>query len=276
MNRADVRVRELAGWGFDDYKYRPHAQYSCADHLAQQRPAFWQQSALLLPESETHHDALQLHVSRPDLLDEMKGLEWSLGIVDLRRLLAFQRRLVLNPRAPERSAPDINDLPGLIDFCFPRLNPIVCDSVRKDGKTLVLSSENPNLHLRMETDTEAPIQIHGGSPFIEVARYRGRWFLRDGYHRAYTLLQNGVCQVPAVVVKARTLAELGATRPWFFSEDILFSTHPPQVTDFLDDSLTICYERVPLIKTIRVSIEESFAPESISGEREALEKDGLV
>ena len=115
-------------------------------------------------------------------------------------------------------------------------------------------------------DASSPIAIHAGSPFFEVAQYRERWFLRDGYHRAYSLLRAGVFRLPAVIVQARTLEELGATRPWFFPEEVLFSPTPPRVTDFLDDELVLEYDRIPLIKTLRVTVEEAFVPAVSSGE----------
>jgi hypothetical protein len=43
-----------------------------------------------------------------------------------------------------------------------------------------------------------------GASYIQVARYQGRSFLRDGYHRAVGLLRAGVSQVPAVVIDAPT------------------------------------------------------------------------
>ena len=84
--------------------------------------------------------------------------------------------------------------------------------------------------------------------------------MRDGYHRAYALLCAGVFRVPAVVVEARTLEELGAGQPWFFAEETLLSRAPPRVLDFLNDRLVLTYDRPELLKTLRVTIEESFAP----------------
>jgi hypothetical protein len=133
---------------------------------------------------------------------------------------------------------------------------------------VLLRSGNPNLQLRISDDASSPIAVHAGSPFFEVAQYRERWFLRDGYHRAYSLLQAGVFRVPAVIVQARTLEELGAMRPWFFPEEVLFSPTPPRVTDFLDDELVLEYDRIPLIKTLRVAVEEAFVPAVSSGENQ--------
>jgi hypothetical protein len=50
-----------------------------------------------------------------------------------------------------------------------------------------------------------------------------------------------------VIVRARTLEELGAVQPRFFSEAILLSEHPPFVTEFLNDGLTIEYDIFPRV-----------------------------
>jgi len=108
--------------------------------------------------------------------------------------------------------------------------------------------------------------VPGGSPFFEVARYRGRWFLRDGYHRAYAHLRAGIIHIPTGVGEAKSLAELGAAHPWFFPEDVLFSSTPSRVTDFLDGAHVLEYDRTPFIKTLRLTMEEILTPAISSGE----------
>lgn len=268
MTHQSVRIRELAGWDFDENEYRPDVfdrdQHSRARSLAAARPSFQPESALL-DTAACLRDSLARQISRSDLQAEMAGLNWSLGVIDLRLLLAFQRRLVLNPNAPHSSVPSADDWDALMDVSFAPPKEVVCDVVRCESAVL-LRSGNPNLQLRISDDASSPIAVHAGSPFFEVAQYRERWFLRDGYHRAYSLLQAGVFRVPAVIVQARTLEELGAMRPWFFPEEVLFSPTPPRVTDFLDDELVLEYDRIPLIKTLRVTMEEAFVPAVSSGE----------
>jgi hypothetical protein len=187
----------------------------------------------------------------------MAGLDWFLGVVDLRLLLAFQRRIALDLEAQGDSVPGVDDWVGLMDLCFGKQRPVVCDAVRSDA-SVVFRSVNPNLHFRFTDDGSHPIAIHSGSPFFEVAQYCDRWFLRDGYHRAFLCLQARVFHLPAVIVRARTLEELGAVHPWFFPEEVLFSTAPPRVIDFLDDALVIEYHRSPLIKALRITVEETY------------------
>ena len=268
MKYPSVRIRELAGWDFDEDEYRPDVfdrdQLSHARGLVAARPPFQTESALI-DTGAGPRGSLARQISRPDLQAEMAGLDWSLGVVDLRLLLAFQRRLVLNPNAPPISLPRADDWGALMDVSFAPPKEVDCNVVRCES-AVILRSWNPNLQLQISDGTSSPITVHAGSPFFEVAQYRERWFLRDGYHRAYSLLRSGVFRLPAVIVQARTLEELGATRPWFFPEEVLFSPTPPRVTDFLDDNLVLEYDRIPLIKTLRVTVEETFVPAVSSGE----------
>lgn len=256
---AAVNVRELAAWGLDPYAFRPSTAMPCGEDRVRGRSVYMQRSALLQAESRTYEAALRPHAERADLLLEMNGLDWSLGVVDLRHLLSFQRRLSFDPRAPGQPVPAAQDWSGLIDFSFGPPKPTSCTS-HLDAGALVLQSEDPNLQLRFPMNGAPPISLYGGSPFLEVAEFRGRWFLRDGYHRAYKFLTHGIFVVPAVVLRARTLGELGAVQPRFFSEETLFSQRPPRVVDFLDDLLNLQYTRPPLLKTLRLTVEESFAP----------------
>jgi hypothetical protein len=188
-----------------------------------------------------------------------------LGVVDLRRLLAFQRRLVFAPTQPTSHLPRQDDWPRLLSLTIGFRRSTEHHFVHNGSGTgdldISLHSSNPDLQLRLSPGAgrggHLPLFLYGGSPFCEVAELRGRWFLRDGYHRAYRLLQAGVHRIPAVVIHARTIEELGATKPWFFSEDQLFSERPPQVMDFLDENMVLRYERTAFRKVIRIRVEES-------------------
>ena len=260
-----VRIRELAGWMLDDDEFRPatydRGKQSRDQQLVSQRVPFEPSSALLEDETAAIQDLLARHASRSDLLSQMAGLTWSLGVVDLRSLIAFQRRIVSNSSQPTLCTPQADDWPALAAVSFGASNPPEYEIIRKpDANTIVLRSCNPNLSLRFLDDLSSPVSVYGGSPFFEVALYRGRWFLRDGYHRAYELLRANIFRTPALIVYARTLEELGATQSWFFNEETLLSAAPPRVIDFLDDALVLEYNRPLLLKTVSITVEESLAP----------------
>ena len=260
MSEPTMQVRELAAWGLDQDEYRP-AAYSGNPELARtlvaSRMPFEATSPLVTHSRCPLPERFAEQEQRSDLRAEMTGLDWFLSVVDLRLLLAFQRRIIPNPKMQSPAMPAPDDWDRLIDLCFAKPGPVVCDVVRSDDSVLLRSS-SPNLHFRITDDSSNPIAIHSGSPFFEVAQYRDRWFLRDGYHRAYRCLQSGIYHLPAIVVRARTIEELGAVRPWFFPEEMLFSAVPPRVIDFLDDALVIEYHRSPLTKTLRIKVEETY------------------
>jgi hypothetical protein len=275
LSLSKVAVLELIAWELDEYPYRNSAmglkreEFAKQVERAQQRLAEreWHAScpALLAEESESIDHLLAECRQRSDLQAEYEGLDWTLGVVDLRRLLAFQRRLVFDARQHTSLIPQQNDWPQLLLLTIGLRRSTEHHFVGKGPTTgdldISLYSSNPDLQLRLNPDTGRsgylPLSLYGGSPFFEVAEFRGRWFLRDGYHRAYRLLQAGVHRIPAVVVYARTIGELGATEPWFFSERQLFSDRPPRVMDFLNENLVLRYERTALRKMIRIRVEES-------------------
>jgi hypothetical protein len=278
MTVSQVNVRELIAWDLDDYPYRDAAAGVGSAELREktkraraklaERDLYPETTALLERETRDIQDLLTVAAQREDLRQEYENLDWTLAVIDLRRLLAFQRRLVFSSGSKALMTPDRHDWPQLISMAIGSQRStehvLIHDRSEEDQLDIRLHSSNPDLRLRFHPKTSRgellPLSLYGGSPFFEVAAFHGRWFLRDGYHRAYHLLQAGVDRMPAVVIYARSIEELGATAPWFFNEEQLFSDRPPQVTDFLDDNMILRYERTALRKVIRIHIEESLEP----------------
>ena len=277
MSPVKVNVHELIAWGLDDYTYRDSATHLSreevaakierAQQLLAERGRTVDCPALLTDETERVRHLLSSQAKCNDLRGEYESLDWALGVVDLHRLLAFQRRLVFDPLHCYSPVPQQGDWTALISLAMGSRRStehhVVSQQNISGGFEMELFSGNPDLQVRVRppsTDDSQSLLLFGGSPYFEVAEFRGRWFLRDGYHRAYRLLQAGVHHVPAVVIYARTIEEVGATEPWFFNEDQLFSDHPPRVIDFSDERMVLRYERPALRKVIRIRVEESLEP----------------
>jgi hypothetical protein len=265
MSILPIKVCELAAWGFDNYPYRPAHVQTVNRGVLVFRPEFVQPTVVAATEWDGLRTSLQSELGRADLLREMGGLEWSLDVICLRNLVSFQRRLSFDPAREPRSLPASRTEDELLAWSFDVSQTPVFESRMEDQRTLVVRSRNPNVQISLSGAT-ACATVTTGSPFVEVAEYRGRWFLRDGYHRCYQLLQQGLDTVPAVIVRARSLEELGAASPKFFSEEVLFSERPPMVVDFLDEDLTVTYFRHRLVKVIRATVEEHYEPETQSGD----------
>jgi hypothetical protein len=275
LSQSTVTIHELVAWGLDEYHYRDSGTDLDKDELSGkcerakraliERVDYEPHSALLSVETAHIQQLLDVHAQRTELRQEYEGLDWTLGVVDLHSLLAFQRRLVFDCESQPLQISQQQDWPALVSLSFEstRNTTFKMTLHEIDGRLsgLTLQSYNPDLQLRplmnSGSDGSLPFSLFGGGPFFEVAEFRGRWFLRDGYHRAYRLLRTGINYLPAVVIRARTINEVGATQPWFFNEEALFSSHPPQILDFLEDNLVLQYERPRLVKTISIHIEES-------------------
>jgi hypothetical protein len=278
LNSPTVDVHELIAWGLDEYPCRASAtgskQEQFAKHIEQaqqqlaMRTPYVTRSALRTEETENVKNLFATARQRSDLKKEYEDLDWTLSVVDLRHLLAFQRRLVFSHNKHHSQTPKQNDWSALISLAMGEPRTTECFLPRQDNATgdldISLYSSNPDLQVRLNqkagADDTSLLSLYGGTPFFEVAELCGRWFLRDGYHRAYRLLHAGVHHIPAVVIRAKTLEELGAADAWFFDENQLFSDRPPRVIDFLNESMVLHYQRVALRKVIRIRIEESLQP----------------
>jgi len=273
-----VKIRELAAWDLDLYPWRDHMfgqrelEQRTSNAVRSIAPPIsagdsFDSSALLVAETQRQQQILEPQRQRPELQAELRGLDWTLGVVDLSRLIAFQRRLVLDPDLLPLPVPQPDDWQGLCDLAFNGRRNLShrVQRARSDanGYEVHFHSSNPDLRITLAepfTGDSLPLMLTGGSPLFEVAEFRGRWFLRDGYHRAFRMLQAGVKLGFAAIVRARTLEELGAVEPFFFGEKILFSARPPKVIDFLEDNLILTYERPRMRKTISLRIHESLEP----------------
>jgi len=226
-------IWELAAWGFDhpvdrgllenDSMLNAAAQ---AQGLVRARSRYSRESPLCADEKEIRASLLAARKDAVALSGEFDGLEWELAIVDLRKLIAFQRR---------------------IGFTSPDSQPIHLDT-----------------SARQLLDLALPLYAASRSPYMEVASYRGRWFLRDGYHRSFRLLNQNVYRSPCIVVYAESLVQMGAVGSRFFSQEVLFSEQPPMVTDFLNEEATVRYCRA-LPRQIISSIFEQLEQPATAG-----------
>jgi hypothetical protein len=273
VSQQHIEVRELAAWGYDPQPGRgslASEQLEDAAREAQRRLAMREPYEAESPVSveECGFPACALEERRKPVADsgEFDALNWRLAVVDLRKLIAFQRRVGFARGDGFQTGP-MNSWRNLLDVALPATHAPASHefSAAPDGKSLTIRTLSPNLAIRFAWEAGSGLEsvrlvAQVGSPYIEAASYRGRWFLRDGYHRAFLLLKQGIFHIPAVVVCAETLFELGAVGQWFFAEDVLFSALPPMLTDFLDDKMVVRFSRPRAEKLVQVSIQELREP----------------
>lgn len=242
-------------------------------HLAA-RPAYEPQPAIV-PFDDLRIAAAADH---PELRAEFYGMDWSIGLVDLRAVLTFQKFVStegLDARVAEASA----DSGVLFELCLPSVRPKYPTANFKDndGKTFTISSLNPNLRIvgaeaqeiQVSPDPSIPpramraivVVLSMGAPYLQIAHWAGRYFVRDGHHRAVGLLARGTHIVPAVLIEARSWKELvGGAEAGALPYDVLFGSHPPLLTDFWDNGVATDCLQPAVRKVLRVRGEEFVVP----------------
>jgi hypothetical protein len=166
---------------------------------------------------------------------------------------------------------------SLLELCIPRNQPQPPSGAftDQDGKGFTVSSFNPNLRIAGGQIGEAqvsqapglpPVKMQAisllvfmGASYLQVVRYKGRSFIRDGYHRAVGLLREGRFEVPCIFIEARTFEEVGAAQG-AFSFETLFDSRPPHLMDFWNDRVSRDIHQVAVRKVVRVTGEEFVVP----------------
>src|SRR5216684_2023100 len=74
--------------------------------------------------------------------------------------------------------------------------------------------------------------------FVRIARYRERYILVDGYHRAHGFLRRGIKVVPAFVSEVHSFESLGLPPVGMLPQDAYLGDRPPLLADYLTDEVS--------------------------------------
>jgi hypothetical protein len=239
------------------------ARWNSAREKIQERSEYDLPTPTLEPLPGEMEDQGQAFLNRPDILGAFQGWNISVGLVDLKKILSFQKCVTSD--ATERAAGiDIANPGALFSFCLPEAAaPVEFPvSIDNDYKGFSIASANPNIRVNQGQMANIGNQqffgfsIGFGSTFVQVVEYQGRWFIRDGYHRCYGLLRRGVDKIPCLFIRARDVREFGGVSAFFFRGETIFGPRPPFLRDFLDDEVTENAARPVAGKVIRITAQE--------------------
>jgi hypothetical protein len=194
------------------------------------------------------------------------------GVLRLPSILSFQKLVFTDARQERFENVREGNLPSIFDVTIPLPREEVIEIMQDPSAgAYTISSLNPNLRIggMAQVDVQVPVGTSGlalpkrlfgyhltyGGRWVQAVNFQGRWFLRDGYHRAYRLLQRGITEAPCVLVFARSLEEVYGGRPGFISYDMMFGDRPARVADFVTD-LAIDSTIPTMRKVIRVRVDE--------------------
>jgi hypothetical protein len=172
---------------------------------------------------------------------------WEVAVADLRRVCSIQP-VIFTDHAEER-AQELHpgNLSALAALSLPL--PVATHSLPAQfdhvKNAWMLSSANPNLRVLGNWGGEVQPGIIGfgfavqvSPSFMQIASFRGRLLLRDGYHRAYGLLRRGITEVP-VFTKSFSTVESLELNPGMLPQDAYLGERPATLQDYLDDRVAV-------------------------------------
>jgi hypothetical protein len=210
--------------------------------VAEREPISGQPDPLQPAPSElgSHIEALSAHPASSAMFSE----GWSVAIADLSEVYAIQPS-VFTDAAEER----VSDVDGTnllsvaqVSLPIPQSNqlPAQYDQSRQ---AWLFSSRNPNLRIAGNFGAEVQPGVFGfgfviavSPSFIQIASFRGRYMLRDGYHRSYGLLRRGISHVPVFYRDFPTFEDL-ALPAGMLPQDAYLSDRPAKLPDYLDNAV---------------------------------------
>jgi hypothetical protein len=228
------------------------------------KPAGVEQDALITSvpaELAGHVQALEASPAAKPMHDE----GWKVALVDLTRVCAFQPAIVSDQALARVQAAEKEDLASIAAITLPLTLgdqlPVQYDTIRQ---AWTVTSANPNLRIAANVGpllvspagTALGFAVVAGPSFVQVGRYNGRHFLRDGYHRAFGLLSRGITIVPAFVRDINRFEELVPDPRTMLPQDSYQGQRPPVLNDYLDDTVSAAVQLPAIHKMIIIQALE--------------------
>jgi hypothetical protein len=189
-----------------------------------------------------HINALRQHPAANAYFTE----GWQVVLTDLRRVCAVQPNVFIDHAEDRVRDVDPGNVRSIAAVSLPIPSPSQLPAQFDESKNVWLfSAPNPNLRIMGHFGGQVqPGVIAFGfvvaiSPsFLQVVRFQGRLFLRDGYHRAVGFLQRHINIVPVFTRDFGSLESLGLPAG-MLPQGAYFGDRPPCLPDYLDDAVSV-------------------------------------
>lgn len=175
---------------------------------------------------------------------------WGAKIADLSAVCAFQELVYLKHASIDFNEVTADDMQSLAKICLPldEKNTPVKTSWSADDQRWSFVADTPNLNIAAHFS--GPQDIGGGysmegcgfciqpiPSFMQVIFHRGRYILRDGYHRAVSLISRGITRVPVLYRQYGEFENLQIDHG-NLAEPTYLGNNPALLSDYLDDSVS--------------------------------------
>lgn len=229
----------LAGRQIQNATKPEYAQkVQAARNAVQQRPVGVDQSELLTDVPKELEEYL-VNFHSQDSFKPFANEGWTVKIADLRKVCALQPVVFWDHAEERATSANPENILSVANVTLPIPNkteiPIQFDQSRN---TWMITSRNPNL--RIIGHFSGPVQGVTGCgflvavtvSFVQVVLHRGRYLLRDGYHRSLGLLARGITKVPVLYREFSQYENLGLG-PGMLEGQSYLGERPPLLDDYL-------------------------------------------
>lgn len=202
------------------------------------------------------------------------GRKWSVRLIEISKI----RSLVwwINTGYAENSTGEVEneDNSKLLQLCLPTdlpRRPVEIGLTKESPPGFLMVTDDLNL-----TVVEAGIESTSGQEmqvvfkigrnavFMEVVSLGGHYLLKDGHHRAYSLMARGIKRVPCILVEGEDLSRIEhQNKPYALSPETFLGDKAPVVADLLDPDLTLNVKLRGMIRLLRFRTEEVIIPTSV-------------
>lgn len=193
------------------------------------------------------------------LLDEIKrddrfpktveDWRWSFREVEIDKLICIQRYIDVAYADDLARKLDLSTAEGRVRFCLTdafrtresELFEVPREflyAVKADGYDIRVMRSGASFDPKTG-DRTVTMTVGWGHPYVQVAKLKGRYVLKNGYHRAFVLRRLGFDSLPCIMLETNTYNDLECTGPpTFFSERAIMGAHPPVFSGFFDEKIS--------------------------------------
>lgn len=175
---------------------------------------------------------------------------WNINIADLSKVCALQHRVFWDYSVEQTAGLAGDDPLSLARVTLPLAieQRSLAFQIEEQSERWMVASDNPNLQIRGHFSDRVDVGdgrnilalgflVGVEQSYVQVIRHRGRYLLRDGYHRALGLLASGITHAPVLT------REYPHDEPLGFgsgnvSHQIFLGDRPPLLPDYLDNSVS--------------------------------------
>lgn len=233
-------------------------------------------------------DSLTAYISElatKPFFQPFRAERWSVRMANLRRVQVVQWQIHTAHAEERTDSATAADVLSLARVALPlsRAKELTCNAWSPDGRTLMVTCRNPMLrplalqHPALPTpvcvtleDAIEPVtglelkrvsfHLLIDNSQVQVVRWRGAYFLRDGNHRAFGLLSRGITTIPVLYREYADHEDPGLPKVGIFDPAVYLGERPPVLADFIDDGVSAPIDVRATQKTFLFQVIENDLP----------------